>query len=170
MSLLWWENLHRLCELFSVGLQVHSPIHLVSLFIYITIDVDICFKLWIIIQYHFVYCSDVSTVGHWEGSFSWLWAPWSYFLHCEFCCCCVHSLLSATIRCFRFVFHISCISPRKSSCFSKKPWFLLLENDTRNQIWMLDQFVGIRELLLLRKKVFVCMLTCYTHICKYFYV
>ena len=59
---------------------------------YITIDVGICFLLWVIIQYCFVLllqCFPRLAIGR---SFSWLLCPFVVFPPCEFCCCCVHSL------------------------------------------------------------------------------
>lgn len=80
VSLPWWQRIYiNYCELFSVGIQIHSPIHLVSLFTYITVDVGICFILWIIIQYHFILllkCFPPLAIGR---SFSWLLCPFVVF-------------------------------------------------------------------------------------------
>lgn len=70
-----------------------------------------------------------------DSSCSWLlhsFDPFSWFFR-------VISLLPGYIRCFRLTLCISCLSLRITN-FSKECWFLLLNNGSRNTIWVLGFF------------------------------
>ena len=128
-------SLHKLLGILLNGRLVCSPFSLSLNHLYQYGLMDIHFILWITNQY----------------SFNLLFSlfPWELFqlvsvslTHCLFhlcVCVCVLSipLLSASVKCSRIIFYISCPN-LKVFYFSKEPWRMVLET----KIWMLAVLIA----------------------------
>lgn len=107
---------------------------------------DICFILWLIIQYFIIYImAQIFSLWTLKALSVGTCVPLTYLHYCGFLST---SLLSVTIRCSGVMLYILCPSSR-FFYFSKKPQFILLENSTGNQFgllgcsWLLKQwFLG----------------------------
>lgn len=121
-------------------------------------------------------CSNYSIFGHWE--FFQL-APvhlWNTSINVFLRVCFEHFLIFC--NCKMLQVHLVYFLPRlRITDYSKEPWFLLLENGSRNQdlgaecarcYWGIISF---RPSQLIEQKKDVFIVTCiYTHIDKYFYM